>query len=473
MRIKMALAGALLMACLPAVGAPIIRGNTQVDSQVLDRQIANAQPKSYEDVANIIVGIYEQYGYVGVKAVVKDNVITIIEPGSTIEGDYDQSWVGQPQGQVLEVETINDSMAMADVNNRFEVLDVAVGDLKNDGSVDVSMKRSQAAKPYVANVSYSSLGQDSSSRDLITVYGGTHVGGGVRVDGAFTHGVASLREESDGGSYRNAFVNAKKATPYGEFNVSVSDSHNEVGGKEATRFDYELAGDTRRYSAGHRYVVSGVGTFVNSVNLVERDQEFGLFDLDESQEYKSWNSRYLGKFGAHQVNASLTKGLGGSRDYNKIPLMGEFNPKFQSIQVGYATSGVFPIKTVGYGVSASGFSGSKDMPSSERMSLGGPGRGSSHNNGVVSGYKGYFGEARLYGMQNLSPISDMSLRPYLSVNGGATTDAIEIDHSLYSAEAGLLMKWKNVSGSINYADTIHAENVEKDRRMNMNVNYEF
>lgn len=162
MRIKMALAGALLMACLPAVGAPIIRGNTQVDSQVLDRQIANAQPKSYEDVANIIVGIYEQYGYVGVKAVVKDNVITIIEPGSTIEGDYDQSWVGQPQGQVLEVETINDSMAMADVNNRFEVLDVVVGDLKNDGSVDVSMKRSQAAKPYVANVSYSSLGQDSS-----------------------------------------------------------------------------------------------------------------------------------------------------------------------------------------------------------------------------------------------------------------------------------------------------------------------
>lgn len=113
------------------------------------------------------------------------------------------------------------------------------------------------------------------------------------------------------------------------------------------------------------------------------------------------------------------------------------------------------------------------MPSSERMSLGGPGRGSSHNNGVVSGYKGQFGEARLYGMRNLSPIADMSLRPYLSVNGGATTNASGESLGVYSAEAGLLGKWDSVTGSLSYADTISTKNIDKDRRMNMNLNYEF
>lgn len=153
--------------------------------------------------------------------------------------------------------------------------------------------------------------------------------------------------------------------------------------------------------------------------------------------------------------------------------MGEFNPNFNAIQLGYATSGIFPVKSLGYGLSASVFSGSKDMPSSERMSLGGPGRGSSHNNGVVSGHKGYFGEARLYGMNNISPITDLSLRPYLSVNGGATTDVIGNDLELYSAEAGLLAKWNQVSGSVSYADTLYSKDIDKDRRLNMNVNYDF
>ncbi|WOF81625.1 hemolysin activation/secretion-like protein (plasmid) [Pseudomonas sp. FeN3W] len=473
MRYKMALAGALLATSLFAHATPVIKGNTMIQSAILDRHIANARSGSYEEVARLIVSVYEQFGYVGVKAIVQDNVITIVEPGSSVEGDYDDRWLSKEEGQVLDVETINDSMAMADVNNRFGVLDVAVGDLRQDGSVGVSMKREQSSKPYAASVSYSSHGQDASARDLVTVSGGTHVGGGVRVDGAYTHGASSLRDESKGGEYRSVYVNAKKATPYGEFNASVSDSHNKVGGKDATRYDYELAGDTRRYSAGHRYVVKGVGTLSNSLNWVKRDQDFGLFGLSESQDYKSWNSRYYGKFGAHQFNASFTQGLGGRRDFNMIPLMGEFNPNFHAIQLGYATSGVFANQALGYGVSGSIFNGSKDMPSSERMSLGGPGRGSSHNNGVVSGYKGYFAEARLYGMNNLSPVHDLSLKPYLSLNGGQTTDAIGTDIEIYAVEGGILAKWNQLSGGVSYSDSIKTKNVEADARTNLMINYDF
>lgn len=472
MRMKLALAGALLSVCMAVQATPVIKGNTIIDSRILDRHIAYAKPKSYDEVARLIVNVYEQFGYVGVKAIVEDNVITIVEPGSTIAGDYDSEWV-QSEGGVLDVQTINNSMAMADITNRFEVMDVAVGDIREDGSVNVNINRAKSAKPYAASVSYSTLGQDASARDLVSASGGMHVGGGVRVDGAITKGISSLRKESRGGNYHSAFVNAKKATPYGEFNASVSDSHNEIGGKDATRYDYELAGDTRRYSVGHRYVVHGKGTLVNSLNWVKRDQNFGLFNLSEEQDYKSWNGRYYGSFGGHQFNASLTQGLGGKRELNQIPLMGEFNPNFHAVQLGYATSGIFPVKSLGYGISASVFSGSKDMPSSERMSLGGPGRGSSQNNGVVSGHKGYFGEARLYGMNNISPISDMSLRPYLSINGGMTTDVLGNDLELYSAETGLLAKSGNVSGSVSYADTLYSKDIDKDRRLNMSVNYEF
>jgi hemolysin activation/secretion protein len=472
MRMKLALAGALLSVCMAVQATPVIKGNTIIDSRILDRHLAMAKPKSYDEVARLIVDVYEQFGYVGVKAIVEGNVITIVEPGSTIAGDYDSQWV-QGEGGVLDVQTINNSMAMADITNRFEVMDVAVGDIREDGSVNVNINRAKSAKPYAATVSYSTLGQDASARDLVSASGGMHVGGGVRVDGAITKGLSSLRKESKGGNYHSAFVNAKKATPYGEFNASVSDSHNEIGGKDATRYDYELAGDTRRYSVGHRYVVQGKGTLVNSLNWVKREQNFGLFNLTEEQDYKSWNGRFYGSFGSHQFNASLTQGLGGKRDFNLIPLMGEFNPNFHTVQLGYATSGIFPVRSLGYGVSASVFSGSKDMPSSERMSLGGPGRGSSHNNGVVSGHKGYFGEARLYGMNNISPITDLSLRPYLSVNGGMTTDVLGNDLELYSAETGLLAKSGNVSGSVSYADTLYSKDIDKDRRLNMNVNYDF
>lgn len=473
MHIKLALASAILVASLPVLAAPVIKGNTQIDSRILDRNISYGNPKSTDDVARIIVETYEKFGYLGVKASVEGDVITVIEPGSEISGDYNRGWVNQGKGQVLEIETLNQSMAMADVNNRFEVMDVVVEDLRDDGRVGVEIKRQKTNKPYVGNVTYSSLGQDASARDLVTLSGGVHVGAGVRVDAALTHGASSLRSESKGGKYRSIYANAKKATPYGEFNASVSDSTNEIGGKDATLYDYQLAGDTRRYTVGHRYVVQGVGTFANQLGWTKRDQSFGLFNLEEEQSYKTWNTRYLGKFGAHQLNASITKGLGGSRDFNLIPLMGEFNPNFYSMQLGYATSGVFPIDSVGYGVSVSAFHGSKDMPSSERMSLGGPGRGSSHNNGVVSGYKGQFGEARLYGMRNLSPIADLSLRPYLSVNGGTTTNASGESLDVYSAEAGLLGRWDSVTGSLSYADTISTKNIDKDRRMNMNLNYEF
>lgn len=451
--------------------APQIDGNTLISNDVIDRNLGYGQPKSVEEAAQIVVNLYEKYGYLGVKASIDGNTIHIIEPNAEVSGDYDKSWLPPKDGVVI-IGDIQDSMAMADVKNRFQTMDVVVGDLKGDGKVDMALKRGQATKPYEASVNYTSRGQDATSRDLVTIMGAAHVGGGVRVDASVTHGFEDWREESKGGRMDAGRVSARKATQVGEFSVAGDISANEIGGKEATKSEYELSGKTRRLSVGHRYLFPSVGTVANNLTWTRREQNFGLFDVNEKQDYKTWNTSYYGQFGPHQLNASVTKGLTGERTFNKIPLMGTFNPNFYSTQLGYGFQGLALQNQVGYGLSASYFTGSKDMPSAERMSIGGAGRGSSHQNGVISGYKGYFGEARLYGMKT-PYLADFGLKPYVSLNGASTTDAIGDEHEVIATEVGLLGKWKDISSTVSYSNSIKEKNVDHDSRLNMDLSYSF
>ncbi|MBD8088670.1 hemolysin activation/secretion-like protein [Pseudomonas fluorescens] len=470
MRVQALLASAALTFAIAAQAAPLIEGNTLISNDVISHHLGTAKPKNVEEAARIIVGIYDQYGYVGAKASIEGDKIRIIEPGASIKGDYDNAWLNE-KGGVIEVGTIQNSMMMADVANRFEVLDVTVGNLKPDGTVDVDVKRSKATKPYEASINYSTYGQETSGRDVVTLAGATHVGGGVRVDASISQSAADLRSESKGGEYRSATIGARKATPYGEVYGSYSNTHNEMGGKEASYYDYLLAGDTQRATLGHRVMVGGNTTLQNSLVWTQRDLDFGLFNLNETQDYFAWNSRMLYSMGNHRFTVGVNQGLGGKNDYNLVPLLGSFNAHFTSGQLGYGYSSMLPGGVVGASVSANAFAGTRDMPSAERMSVGGPGRGSSHENGVVSGTKGYYGEARLYGVK--TPLADFGLKPYLSVNGSSATSTLGDDISVYSAEVGVIGKWDKVSGSVNYARSLKVENLDRDERVNMSLGYQF
>ncbi|AXH60064.1 hypothetical protein [Pseudomonas amygdali] len=470
MRLQALVASAALTFAIAAQAAPLIEGNTLISNEVISRNLGYAKPKNAEEAAKIIVGLYDQYGYVGAKASIEGDKIRIIEPGATITGDYDNAWLNE-QGGVIEVGTIQNSMMMSDVANRFEVLDVTVGNLKPDGTVDVEVKRNKSSKPYEASINYSTYGQETSGRDVITLAGATHVGGGVRVDASITESAADLRSESKGGEYRSATISARKATPYGEVYGSYSNTHSEMGGKEASYYDYLLAGDTQRATLGHRVVVGGNTTLQNSLVWTKRDLDFGLFDLNETQNYLAWNGRMLYNLGNHRFTVGINQGLGGKNDYNMIPLLGSFNAHYTSGQIGYGYSSLLPGGYLGASVSANAFAGTRDMPSAERMSVGGPGRGSSHENGVVSGIKGYYGEARLYGVK--TPLADFGLKPYLSVNGSAATSTLGDDIAVYSGEVGLIGKWDNVTGTINYARSLKVENLDNDERVNMSLGYQF
>lgn len=471
MKLKILVSSMLLAYAACGQAAPMVEGNTLITSDVIDRGLNAGQPESIEEAARIIVGLYEQHGYLGVKASIDGNVIHIIESKAAVSGDYDNSWINSKDGVVL-IGDIQNSMALADATNRFQTVDVVVGDLKGDGSVDMNLKRGKAAKPYEASVNYTTRGQDATARDLVTIIGAAHVGGGVRVDVSLTHGLSDIRPESKNGRMDAGRLTARKATQVGEFSIAGEISGTDIGGGEATRSQYEMSGKTRRFAAGHRYAFPEVGTISNTLTWTRRELNFGLFDVNEQQDYKTWNTSYSKQFGQHQINASVTKGLTGERSFNKVPLMGTFNPHFYSAQVGYGFQGLAFENQLGYGLSGSYFTGSKDMPSAERLSIGGSGRGSSHQNGVESGYKGYFGEVRLYGM-NVPYLADFGIKPYVSLNGADTTDALGDSHRIVATEFGVIGKWNNLSSTISYANSIQEKNVDHDSRLNVDVNYAF
>lgn len=470
MRLKLAAACALLTATMSAHAIPIIQGNTLLTSDVIYQYVADNRAATYEDAAKLITKVYEAHGFLGIKTRMDRNIITILEPTAKVEGAYNNTWVGLPKGRVLEVATLSNSMAMADAENRFQRLDVEIGDLNWDGTVDVYTD-TEDLKPYKASINYNTYGQDASSRDLVTLSGATHLGEGFRLDASLTRGLAEMRKESKSGKLQNGYGSIRKATVVGEFSASWMKSENQVGGEEASIYDYQLAGNTDRYSFSHHYHFAGIGKLTNTFSQIHREQDFGLFNLTDEQDYKTWSGRYQADFGTNSFTLSVTKGLSGSREHNLLPLLGTFNEKFYSVQMDFTRSDQFANNMLAYNLALSGFQGSADMPSAERMSLGGPGRGSAYGAGVISGYKGFVGDARLYLLPSLSPVDEVLVRSYVSVNGGTITDAIENKFSLASAEFGLVGRWREITASATIARSIGGD-LPDEQRFNFSLSYD-
>lgn len=388
-------------------------------------------------------------------------------------GEPTGAWFPEDDGFVV-IDDIQSSMRMADVLPRFNGLDNLLGNLHGTSQSG----RGLSSKKDMANVgvSYSSQGQDASARDVVGITGSIHLQSGFSAEGQYVHGLEGLRTLSKEGRYDAGRIRFAQNTRYGEFSLAGEMSGADVGiGKDLSEFSLyqiELAGETQRATIGHRYSFEGIGTLANTFGWNHREQSYDKFRISDKQEYQTWNTTYKGQFGASQISASVTKGLSGNREFNLIPMMGEFNPHFYAVQLGYGIQGLTLGDHIGYSVSGSYFWGSDDMPSSERMTIGGSGRGSSHEPGIVSGYKGSFAEARLYAMK-VPVLSSLSLKPYISVNGSRTIHPIGGEYEIVSSEVGLVGRWTDVSSTISYAKSVKDMNVDHDSRLNVDVSYTF
>jgi hypothetical protein len=466
LKLHLLFAGVALAYSVNTLAAPIIEGNTSISNHVIDRHLGYGKPQSIEDAARIVAGVYAQYGLPDAKITVQDNTIVIDEYAGARGG----AWFPKDDGFAV-VEDIQSSMRMADVTPRFQVIDNLLGNLQGTSQSG----RGLSSKKDIANlgISYSSQGQDANGRDVVGINGSIHASNGFSAEGQYLHGLEGLRTLSKEGRYDAGRVRLAQNTQYGEFSLAGEMSGADVGrSKKVSRYQEELSGETHRAAIGHRYSFEGIGTLANTFGWTHREQTYDKYGISENQDYQTWNTTYKGQFGASQISASVTKGLSGSRSFDYVPLMGSFNPHFYAAQLGYGIQGLALGDQLGYGVSGSYFRGSDDMPSAERMTIGGSGRGSSHEPGVVSGYKGGFAEARLYGMK-VPGLSDFSLKPYVSVNGSRTTHPTGGEYEVVSSEVGIIGRWSDVSSTISYAKSVKDVNLDHDSRLNVDVNYTF
>ena len=364
---------------------------------------------------------------------------------------------------------IQSSMRMADVNPRFEVIDGLLGSLQGDNKSGLGLSSKQDL--VNAGVSYRTLGQEDTDLVTIGLNASTHTASGFSAEANYFRSVDELRTAFGTDHYEAGRIRLDQNTRYGEFFLAGDVSRAGIDEfKKTTLSRLEQPVETKRAVIGHRYTFEGFGSLANSFGYTHRDMSYG--NLSEIQKYQTWNTTYKGQFGASQLSASITKGLSGQRDYSVAPLLGDFNPNFYAAQLGYGLDGLALNDQLGYGVSGSYFIGSEDMPSAERMTIGGRGRGSSHEPGVVSGYKGSFAEARLYGM-NVPGFSYLSMKPYVSVNGAKTSHPTEGEFSLVSAEVGVIGRWRDFSSTLSYAKSVVDENIDHDSRLNLDLSYTY
>ncbi len=203
--------------------------------------------------------------------------------------------------------------------------------------------------------------------------------------------------------------------------------------------------------------------YTPKIEHTRRKQDMGVFDLYTEQQYSSgiFDVGYESSAIGLQVRAK--KGVSGDQDMNLLPLLGAFNPHYWSLDIN--TSGQAQLAE-GTSVKArlEGFKGSIDMPSSERIGLGGVGAGSSHESGLYSGYKGT--QHELVIQHSLYRDGAMSLAARAGINGADIRTAIDQSIRLQSAEIGLDLAYGNWSLNTTYSKSVMTHGLEADQRVN-------
>lgn len=192
----------------------------------------------------------------------------------------------------------------------------------------------------------------------------------------------------------------------------------------------------------------------------------GVFDLYTEQQYSSgiFDLGYDGKGIGFQVRAK--KGVSGDQDMNLLPLLGAFNPHYWSLDIN-ASGQVMITEGTLLKARLEGFKGSIDMPSSERIGLGGVGAGSSHESGLYSGYKGSQHELMI--QRSLYRDGAMSIAARAGINGAEITTALDQSIRLQSAEIGLEAGFGTWSINGSYSKSIMTHGLDADQRVNAQI----
>ncbi len=386
----------------------------------------------------------------------------LLNKPSSIEGNYAE-YFGD------DLSSIYSPLLIKALENKGEKLVVKVGkpdEKTGEYTVYLSTTDDQTNTNKGAILA-SNSGSESTGKHIVSWYNRSKIGDGYVFVSSLTHGLSDLEAISKGGKNEAAFFEIEKATPFGLLSTQYLYSLNEPGGDSRL---YELAGETNRATVSITNWLNSSFKVKNQFTYTHRSQDFGAFNLSNEQQfvmYKpsvSYSSQYA------FAGITLSKGLGGSQDYNLIPLLGTFNPNFWSGQIDLSTSAKLP-HNLALSASGSLFKGSFDMPSSERFRLGGEGAGSSHENGIHSGYKGFSYEfvankyiGKYYGFHVLSNIG---------FNGAHITNSTNHELSVDSLKVGLDFNYNKFTTKTSISKSISTKLIEDDTRFGFDFSWHY
>lgn len=382
----------------------------------------------------------------------------VIDKPAKIQGDYAEYLKG-------DADNLNSPLLLRALENEGQGLSVSASAVDSkDENYTMNLKaKPYDQKPYRGAVMLSNSGPDISGRDILSWYNRQLLGGGYVMTSSLTHAFSDVRPQSHGGKYESAFFSLEKATQYGIFDAQYLYSENTTGG--AARL-YDLGGTTNRFSLGFTQYLQPALTLRHQISYTERKQDFGAYGIDERQQFTTYSGKLGYNFAGIDTYFKLTKGLDGNRDYDLIPLMGTFNPYFWSGELDARTAIALPQSLV-LSLHATGFKGSKDMPSSERFGLGGAGRGSSHESGLYSGYEGFSYDMQL--SRVVGNFSGVGVSANIGLNGSDITTATDQDISLMSGRLGVDVGYGDWSIQTSYNKSLMSRNLVDDQRLSIDL----
>lgn len=386
----------------------------------------------------------------------------IRETPSSIIGDYAEFFDG-------DLTAIRSPLLIKALENDGKALVVRVGapdPVTGEYAVKLSTK-DDGQKNYRGAILASNHGSEITGKEILSWYNRARLGNGYAFVSSLTHGISDLREVSKGGKYEAAFFGLEKASSLGLFEVQYLYSLNEPGGESKI---YELAGETNRLSIASTHWLTPGLSVNNQLSFTHKKQDFGAFNLTESQNYGMYRPKATYSNGSSSASLTISKGLGGKQDYNLIPLMGTFNPDFWSAQLDGSTRIILD-DGVGVSLNLSAFSGSQDMPASERFRLGGEGAGSSHENGIFSGYEGFSYDISM--MKNLGSYYGVHMSGKAGFNGAKVTTATDHKLAINAFQTGLSARYGNFSLDAAWSKSVSTREIDADSRITLDLAWHY
>lgn len=401
-------------------------------------------------------------GFIGRVAQSPDGRNILVDQPASITGEFSEYLGGSLDG-------LRSPLLARALENEGRDLVVNVGspDPKT-GEYHVRLTTKSDKQPENSGAIFASnTGAEITGQEIGSWYNRSRMGNGYVLVSSLNYGFADFHKKSRDGKYEAAYLSLERANHFGLFEAQYLYSVNEPGGESRI---YDLEGKTNRYTLAMTNWLTHDITLKNQISHTRRTQDFGVFGIDEKQEF--WSYKPSLTYSGHPFSTSLTlnKGLGGKRDYDLIPLMGAYDPNFFSVQLDASHRASLP-HNIKINTKVSLFDGSKDMPSSERFRLGGDGAGSSHENGIYTGYKGF--NYDITGTRYLGNYKGIHFMSELGANGARITTATDHKLAIDAIEGGFSAHYKNYSLSVMGSKSVSTVGIDSDSRINAELSWRY